>query len=286
MSEIIFSGGSFYGLNSFISLQEYFERIYVLRNNPIEIINRLRTNDILIDDFTDSSCPFVFLSGHVPFISETQLFSKTYVNMHGALLPKYRGMNPTFWAIMNEEKELGITYHLVDKHMDSGDIIAQFSYPYTGQIVQEINENIKQLVLEHSGHVLSDFIDKKIIPVPQNSDEVLFGCKRNKDDCLIDFEWSNRIIGLFFKALTYPYPLPRICMKNKIFEVLEYKIIERNYFGAVGRVVNIDDMGIWIKTKEGFLVVSKIRNVETEVIEDPRFMVKTGYRMQKILGSK
>ena len=46
-------------------------------------------------------------------------------NIHGSLLPKYRGRAPHIWAIINNEKETGITAHVIDEKCDSGDIISQ-----------------------------------------------------------------------------------------------------------------------------------------------------------------
>jgi len=277
--DIIFSGGSHYGVSAYMSLLPYFHKIFLLKNNPTEILALKRSTDVLIENFDESDCHFVFLGGHSSFISKEQLSRKTYINVHGSLLPKYRGMHPTFWAIMNEEEELGVTFHLVDEFMDSGDIVTQYSFPYTEQSVGEINNEISTLVYTHAGKDISAFINGKIIPTPQDHGKALYGCKRNLDDCLIDFRWDNKTLALFFKALTVPYPLPRIVLKNKIYEVIEWELIFKPYFSAVGRVLNIDDRGIWIKTQEGFLIISKLKNVETGEKEDPRNLIKIGYRM-------
>jgi len=277
--EIIFSGGSHYGANALISLFPHFNKIFLLKNNPPDILDLKRESDETIDDFSSSNCPYVFLGGHAPFITKEQLSQKTYINVHGSLLPKYRGMHPTFWAIMNEEKELGVTFHLVDEYMDSGNILTQYSFPYNGQPVTDINKTIGDMILLHAGKDISAFMQGEIIPEPQKHETAIFSCKRNLNDCLIDFCWNNKTINLFFQALTTPYPLPRIRLKNITYEVLEYEQIKQPHFSAVGRVLNIDKRGIWIRTSEGFLIVSRVREVETNLILDPRTLVKIGYRV-------
>ena len=109
MKEIVFAGGSHYGPGGYRSLFPYFDKIYLIKDNPQNILKEKRRNDEIIDSFDSVDCKYVFLCGYADFITKQQLEKKTYINIHGALLPKYRGMHPTFYAIMNGEEELGIT---------------------------------------------------------------------------------------------------------------------------------------------------------------------------------
>lgn len=69
-------------------------------------------------------------------ISGTQLYKRKLreqtpwgiVNCHGALLPKYRGLMPSFWTLANDEREGGVSVHYVDKKLDNGPIVVQRSY--------------------------------------------------------------------------------------------------------------------------------------------------------------
>lgn len=279
--KIIFSGGNHIGVGALKSIQKYFDVVYILDSNPVEILELKRERDVIIKDFSDSDSRFVFLGGHTVFISEEQLKEKVYINVHGALLPKYRGMHSTFWAIMNGEKQLGVTFHLVDKYMDSGPIIAQFSFNYLGQTVHEINQEIDRLIEQHAGEIVYNYIIGAISPVEQNHEEATFGCRRNLEDCLVDYNMENIYMERFFKALTYPYPLPRIKVKGKVYEVVKHKIVENRYYLDIGRVVNISDEGVWIKTKEGFLIIGLLRDVETADLVDPKQILRIGYRFIK-----
>jgi methionyl-tRNA formyltransferase len=66
-------------------------------------------------------------------VTSPQIFRKTLlempplgcINLHGALLPKYRGMMPSFWMLANGEREAGVTIHYMNRGLDDGDIIAQ-----------------------------------------------------------------------------------------------------------------------------------------------------------------
>ncbi len=280
MREIIFSGEKELGCWCLKSIQKSFDRIYILDNGDKAVLALKRPQDTLIKEFDEADCPYVFLGGHSPLIKKEALEKKTYINIHGALLPRFRGMHSIFWAIMNFEEEVGMTVHLVDEYMDSGDIIHQFRFAYKEQPMREIFKMFYERIYNELDCVLADYLDGKITPTPQNKEEALWGCRRNLDDCLIDFNWDNRIINRFFKALTEPYPLPRILVRGKIYEVIDYKLVSREYFVTVGRCLNVDEEGAWIKTKEGFLVVNKLRDVEDNKIVYARDTIPIGYRFK------
>lgn len=67
---------------------------------------------------------------HIYKKDEIAKYPKGIINIHTSLLPKYRGRHPVDWAMENEEKEVGVTIHYMDEHIDTGDIILQDSVPY------------------------------------------------------------------------------------------------------------------------------------------------------------
>src|SRR5215212_8517635 len=82
-----------------------------------------RAKEFLADFTTD-----VILSVNYLFIVDGNILShpaKYAINFHGSLLPKYRGRTPHVWAIINNEKETGVTAHLMTEGCDEGDIVLQ-----------------------------------------------------------------------------------------------------------------------------------------------------------------
>ncbi len=75
--------------------------------------------------------------------------SKGIVNCHGALLPKYRGLMPSFWTLANGETEGGVTVHFVDAKLDNGPILVQKRYPIgPADTLEQIMTRSKQLASE------------------------------------------------------------------------------------------------------------------------------------------
>lgn len=95
--------------------------------------------------FEDNHVEFEnLLSVNYLFILEPDVLNKATgyaVNFHGSLLPKYRGRTPHVWAIINGEKETGVTAHLMNANCDDGDIVRQvvvpIEYDDTGAVILE-----------------------------------------------------------------------------------------------------------------------------------------------------
>jgi len=131
---------------------------------------------------------------------------KMAINIHGGLLPRYRGRAPHIWAIINGESECGITVHKIDEGCDTGDIIIQKTIPilpnYTGGELLKIFESeypfliFKAVELVENGHKL----------IMQDHSIASYFPKRTPEDGEIDWNWSNERINNWVRALTKPYP--------------------------------------------------------------------------------
>lgn len=90
-------------------------------------------------------------------ISGTQLYKKELrrqtpagiINCHGALLPKYRGLMPSFWTLLNGEREGGVSVHFVDRKLDSGPIVVRKSYSiHPHDTLEDVMARSKDLAAE------------------------------------------------------------------------------------------------------------------------------------------
>lgn len=93
------------------------------------------TSDINLDSYISqiqNDKPDVIISAYYDQIIKSELLTiPTFgiINVHSSLLPKYRGVKPAFWVLRNDEKVTGVTLHLVEKGLDTGDIIDQKEVP-------------------------------------------------------------------------------------------------------------------------------------------------------------
>jgi len=109
------------------------------------------------------------------------------INIHYSLLPKYRGASPVESAILNGEKETGVSIQQMEYKMDSGPILAQEK---TDILSNEKTSELKNRLIKLGGNLLvnnlENIINKKIISTPQNNITVSFCKKIKKNDGLID----------------------------------------------------------------------------------------------------
>jgi methionyl-tRNA formyltransferase len=129
------------------------------------------------------------------------------VNLHPSLLPAYRGRAPENWALINGEKKLGITAHVIDEGMDTGDIIDQVSFTVEGH--QDIRD---VLTMETDKY---DLLSRRLIKIfsggdvprrPQPSEGASKYPARSPDDGVIDWAMTAVEVHNLVRAVTRPYP--------------------------------------------------------------------------------
>jgi methionyl-tRNA formyltransferase len=276
--KIVFAGNGHGGEVAFKSLCLYFNNIEVLTDDS-EILKKVRVSDVLINTLEESEANYIVCAGYLKIIPKEILNNKIIINTHPSLLPKYRGLHALAWSMLNLEKQVGFTIHLMNEFIDDGDILEQFTVNYISQTSREIMQLFDEYVENNLGRVVHDFINDKIIPIRQNRNEATWVSRRNVADCIIDFSRSNSYINAMFKTLVDPYPLPMIKVNGKRYEILAYKLIEINYEMHLGRVVNIENSNVYIKTKDGLLIISLLRNFETRETVFPNTILKLGKRL-------
>ena len=105
------------------------------------------------------------------------------INVHGSILPKYRGGAPIQRAIINGDKETGITIMYMAKKMDAGDIIKISKIPILDTDNQDtVFSKLSILGSEMINDVISDIANNKVTPIKQNEEEVTFAYNLTKED--------------------------------------------------------------------------------------------------------
>jgi methionyl-tRNA formyltransferase len=115
-----------FNLNNSFSVYSSFNN----RNVPVRLNHDINTDEFV--NYLNNLKVDLVVSVACPKIIKTKLinnFDNKIINIHGSLLPKYRGMLPSFWVLLNGEKETGVTVHYINDKIDDGDIIGQLRIP-------------------------------------------------------------------------------------------------------------------------------------------------------------
>jgi methionyl-tRNA formyltransferase len=243
--------------------------------NSIDIINICNENriDLFIGNPRNNRCiEFihnrkidVLISINYLFIIEKELInlpSKIAFNIHGSLLPKYRGRTPHVWAIINNETITGITAHIMNEECDSGDIIHQIKVPIDrADTGATLLEKYKKLYIQMVIYVLDNIEKGNIILKHQNDSFATYFGKRTPEDGQINWNWQKERIYNWVRAQSFPYPGAFTMLKGQkiVVDKISYSEYGFNSNMPNGLILKNKPL-ILVKTPNGVVELTKIRN--------------------------
>lgn len=202
-------------------------------------------------------------------------------NLHGSLLPKYRGGAPIHYALLNGDEKTGITLMYMDKGMDSGDMIAK------EEIKIEDNDNIESLTNKLSIvasnmiiKYLPSLIDGTNNRVKQDISKATFSPIITREDEHLDFNVTAKEIFNRYRMLS-PNPLPNIKIDDIEYKIAECKIVDAS--GKVSTVVSKDKNSFTIMAKDKGIMVLKIKPIGKNIMNVKDFF--NGYH-DEIVGKE
>ena len=180
------------------------------------------------------------------------------VNVHGSLLPEYRGAAPMQRAIIDGKSTTGITTMYMDVGLDTGDMILK------GEIAIEDGDNF-ETVHDKLGALGAELLVKTVALIGegkaprevQDGSKATYAAKIEKSDCLIDFSRSAREIHCLIRGLS-PIPLSFThTADGKLLKVIAAERIDENYDAPAGAVVSLED-GITVACGEGAVKLTTV----------------------------
>jgi len=186
-------------------------------------------------------------------------------NLHASILPNYRGAAPINWAIINGEKETGLSTFFITENIDYGDILFQ------EKMTIDINDNFKSLhdkLMDQSKNItiktIKAILNKKVTPKKQGeSNKIKKAPKIFKKDTIIDWKKESHEIYNFIRGMS-PYPGARTKItinKNNydliITEVSDYKKLDKTYNNRIN--LELRNKKLIIKNKGGSFSINKLK---------------------------
>jgi UDP-4-amino-4-deoxy-L-arabinose formyltransferase/UDP-glucuronic acid dehydrogenase (UDP-4-keto-hexauronic acid decarboxylating) len=147
-------------------------------------------------------------------------------NLHGSLLPKYRGRCPVNWQLINGEEKSGLTLHKMGKNPDTGVIIHQSEiFIHPDQTALGLYKQMVEISQEFLDKSFYKILDEKYVGIKQDESEATTYGSRQPDDGLIDWSWTSRRVHNLVRAVTHPYPGAFTYSKHKVM-IWKTKVIE------------------------------------------------------------
>ncbi len=194
------------------------------------------------------------------------------INVHGSLLPKYRGAAPIHWCIINGEKTTGITTMYTDIGMDTGDMLLKRELEITDDMtVGDLHDKMSVLGAEVLLDTLKSLENGTLIRIPQNNDEATYVSIIKKDIGKIDWNKTTNEIHNLVRG-TNPWPGAYCEYQGDKMRLWNTKYIEVCDIGLSsdndnieesnirpGMILNAGKDGITVKTGDGILLVTEVQ---------------------------
>ena len=148
------------------------------------------------------------------------------INVHGSLLPRYRGAAPVQWAVLNGDAEAGVTTMLLDEGVDTGDMLLTFSRPLDDAIT---GGELFDLLAQDGADLLSRTLDElqagTLTPVPQPTEGACYASMLDKSMCPLDWNKSARVLHNQVRGMN-PWPVATCRVDGKVMKVFVSRVGE------------------------------------------------------------
>ncbi len=198
------------------------------------------------------------------------------INVHASLLPKYRGAAPINWALINGEKETGITIMQMDEGMDTGDILLQKAISIDeDDDAESLSEKLSLLGATLLKEAIALLKEGRLNPIPQDGAKATYAPPIKKEDGAIPWEWDAWKIRDFVRGMN-PWPGAYTFWRGKRLKILKGVALGSGD-GEPGVVKAVSKEGIDVATGKGIFRITRIQPEGRKAMDVSDFI--QGYRI-------
>lgn len=203
-------------------------------------------------------------------------------NLHGSLLPKYRGAAPINHAIIQGEHVTGVTSFKLQHAIDTGDIVLQEEIPIgTDESAGELHDKMMQVGAQVVLRTIQQLESGNIVFHPQQDGEASAAPKLFHLTCKIDFLQPILAVHNFVRGLS-PYPGAWCMIDGKEIKILKAKMIPEQDDQPAGFIKSVDKKSLQLKCKGGYLSVLELKAEGKKAMTTGEFL--NGYQIQRFMA--
>jgi methionyl-tRNA formyltransferase len=187
------------------------------------------------------------------------------INLHASLLPKYRGAAPINWAIINGEKETGITTFKLQHAIDTGDVLMRQKISIRpDETAGELHDEMKVLGAQMVFDTLDGYCNGSLLPIPQNKlqDDAVGNIpeapKLHTETCKIDWNKTTQEVFNLVRGLS-PYPGAFAFLNEKMLKVYKASVLEGSVSESAGKFETDGKTYLRFATVDGWLYVKELQ---------------------------
>lgn len=252
-------------------------------NNNIPVLNPQNINEI-IQNIKELKPDIIITCAYGKILPEEILNIPNLgcINIHASLLPKYRGGAPIHHAILNDEKETGITIMYMDKGMDDGDIIYQKEIDIKeDDTLETLSNKLSLLGAKTIIETLPSIINKTNKRIKQDPNKVTYAPIIKREDEKLNFNLTGREV--YNKVRTFlPEPMAYFILDN-----IEYKVGKcfiTNDKGIQNTIIKVEKDSFTIMTKDKGIKITEIKPIGKKLMTVKDFF--NGKNKEDFLGKE
>ena len=220
----------------------------VAQENSLKVYqpSRLRDEETVAELLT-IACDFIVVAAYGQILPKAVLDHAPCINLHASILPDYRGASPIQQALLNGDRETGVTAMLMDEGLDTGAIlkiekIAVGEHEMVSSLFERLTVCAAALTID----VLKNF--KRLTPVPQDNAKASHCTKITKQEGLVAFDDALALYNRY-RAFT---PWPGVYLESGL-KLKKMQLVESEKNHKEGEILSIDDEGVVVGCKKGSL---------------------------------
>ena len=203
---------------------------------------------------------------------------KGCINLHGGMLPEYRGSSPINWAVVNGEPKGGISVIFVREKIDMGDIIARSEFEIAADetakvVLDRTLQLFPRLLLES----IKKIEDGTVVRIPQRPAEGVYYPMRTPDDGLIlwDFMTASEIFNLV-RGVTHPFPGAFTFYEGKKLFIWKCSLLDELIRGIPGRLYFRRSKGVVVMARDRALLIERVQEQSKEELPATGYFERMG----------
>ena len=236
------------------------KELALLHGTPVHQPKSLRDGSAL-DLINDLCCDLIAVVAYGKLLSKEILDLPPLgcINIHGSILPKYRGAAPIQHAIINGEKETGVTSMYMSEEMDTGDMLF-FKKTNIGE--NDTSADLYERLSLLGAQLLSETIDAidrgAAKRIPQDNNDATYAPLLSKDMSPIDWTKSAHEIKCRVRGLL-PWPAATMELDGKTIKVLAVEISENCSGKTPGHILSCGKTGIEVSCSDGSVIITEVQ---------------------------
>ncbi|MCF7795083.1 methionyl-tRNA formyltransferase [Patescibacteria group bacterium] len=230
------------------------------QENNIEVAQPEKIKDIE-DKLKDLNADILIVIAYGKILPQRilDIFKYGAINVHGSLLPKYRGSSCMQAAILNGDKETGVTIMLMDAGMDTGDILKQFKISIDDkETISTLHDKLSDLSAKVLPNTLREYLKENIKAQKQDEEKASTVKMLSKEDGHLDFKSSADYIDRQIRALN-PWPSTFAKLDSEYLKILETgSIITTDQPHEIGELF-FNNNSLFVQTKDKAIEITRLQ---------------------------